>query len=352
MPKFMPAKRKDSVGKRTYLWYDNRNDAPQTERSGDTQGGNFLMSGMMNKFYYGNAGKADYTPDQLPANRVSLFMETLRMHFGGLFGVNLACTIAALPALIWSYINFELLLGLLDTASTDAAAAAALNSSILTYGVPYFLVLIPCLMIASAFNPGVVYIVRNWARDQHTFTFSDYWDAVKVDWKGGLLLGFLNGVSLLITFVAFMVYGNMSQGNPMGYFFQTVIVALCCIWWMATMLMMPMMVTYDMPFGTVVKNSLIMVLGRLPMSLLIWVPSVILPAVIAIAAPYGMAIVIVLYLLVGFAFTYFLHVSYANSCFDIYLNPRIEGAQVNMGLRDPSHAEEDVEVTDEDIKNL
>ena len=39
-------------------------------------------------------------------------------------------------------------------------------------------------------------------------------------------------------------------------------------------------------------------------------------------------------------------------CFDRYLNPRIEGAQVNMGLRDPNYAEEEVEVTEEDIKNL
>lgn len=310
------------------------------------------MSGMMNKFYYGNAGKADYTPDQLPANRVSLFMETLRMRFGNLFGVNLACVIAALPALIWSYVNYELLIGLVEAAAADATAAATLNSSILTYGITYFVVLIPCLMISSLFSPGIAYILRNWARDQHTFTFSDYWDAVKVDWKGGLLLGFLNGVSLLVTFVAFMVYGNMSQGNMMGYFFQTIIVILCCIWWMANMLMMPMMVTYDMSFMTVIKNSLIMVLGRLPLSVLIWGLSIGIPVVVGLFVPYGMAVVLIAYLLIGIAFTHFLHISYANSCFDIYLNPRIEGAQVNMGLRDPAHADEDIEVTDEDIKNL
>ncbi len=319
-----------------------------------TQGGNFFMSGMMNKFYYGNAGKADYTPDQLPANRVALFLEMLRMHFGSMFGVNLACTIAALPALIWSFLNYQVVMNQIELAATDTAAAATLNSTILSYGITYLLILIPCLMISSLFSTGSIYILRNWSRDQHTFTFSDFWDAVKTDWKGGLLLGLINGVVLLLTFVGFMVYGNMTQaGNPMGYFFQTIIIVLCCIWWMANMLITPMMVTYDMSFGTVVRNSLIIVLSRLPLSVLIWGLSIGIPVLVALFVPYGMAIVLILYLLIGFAFTHFLHVSYANSCFDIYLNPRIEGAQVNMGLRDPSYsADEDVEVTDEDIKNL
>ena len=147
------------------------------------------MSGMMNKFYYGNAGKTDYTPDQLPSNRVALFFETLRMRFGSMFGMNLLCVAAALPALIWSFINYEVFINLLEAAAADEAAAASLNSNILSYGITYLLVLIPCLMLSSSFSTGVAYVLRNWARDQHTFTISDYWDAVKTDWKGGMLLG-------------------------------------------------------------------------------------------------------------------------------------------------------------------
>ena len=36
------------------------------------------MSGLFNSFYYGKAGKADFTPDQLPKNRVQLFFSMLR----------------------------------------------------------------------------------------------------------------------------------------------------------------------------------------------------------------------------------------------------------------------------------
>ena len=58
------------------------------------------------------------------------------------------------------------------------------------------------------------------------------------------------------------------------------------------------------------------------------------------------------YLVIGYALYQFMTVSYANSCFDRFLNPRIEGADVNKGLRDPSYDDEDETVTDEDIKNL
>ena len=47
------------------------------------------MSSFFNNFYYGKAGKADFTPDQLPKNRVELFFSTLRVRFGGLFGLSL-----------------------------------------------------------------------------------------------------------------------------------------------------------------------------------------------------------------------------------------------------------------------
>ena len=304
------------------------------------------MSGMINNFYYGKAGKADYTPDQLPSNRVSLFFEMLRIRFSSLIGVNLVTVLTSLPAIIWSYLSFNVLL---MNASAEAPAAGSMDTTIIFY----LLLMIPCLMLSTTFSTGTSYILRNWARDQHTFTMSDFWDAVKSNWKSGLLLGFINGLSLLLTYIAYAYYGMMAiNGGMFWYVPQMLVVILCAIWWMANMLITPMMVTYDMSFRTLARNGIIMTLGRLPWALLIWVLSLAIPLVIALYVPYGIVIIALIYLLIGFSLTNFIYASYANSCFDRYLNPRIEGAPVNMGLRDPNLVEEDVEVTDEDIKNL
>ena len=236
-----------------------------------------------------------------------------------------------------------------QAAASGTASVSVLDPTILLY----LLGMIPCIMIITVFNTGVFYILRNWARDQHTFTFSNYKDALKGNWKQALLLGLINGISLPVVYVAYTYYGTMGvTGGAFWYVPQMLVVILLCVWWMANMLITPMMVTYDMSFKTLIRNSLIMVLGRVPWSLLFWGLSVIIPAVLIIFVPYGVVVAALLYLLLGFSLTNFVYVSYANSCFDRYLNPRIEGAQVNMGLRDPNYTEEDEEVTEEDIKNL
>ena len=305
------------------------------------------MSGLMNTYLYGKAGKADFTPDQLPANRVALFFEMLRLRFGGLVGLNLFSFVIALPAIIWSYMTYQVIV-------MDLEADAALATSMMTGRMTvYLLFMIPCLMIISTLNTGVMYLMRNWARDEHTFTFSDYKDALKENWKGGLLVGLINGVSLLVTYIAYTYYGMMAaNGGAFWYVPQMMVVILCCVWWMANMLITPMMVTYEMSFKTLVQNSVIMVVGRLPWSILFWGLSIAIPLVLVLYVPYGIVIAAILYLLIGFSLTNFVYASYANSCFDRFLNPRIEGARVNMGLRDPNLAEEEIEVTDEDIKNM
>jgi len=307
------------------------------------------MSNLMNNYLYGKAGKADFTPDQLPANRFDLFFEMMRIRFSGLITMNLVSVLFALPALVWSVISYSVLVYNMEQQTDAAQTVAALDPTVLLYLVG----MIPCLMLIAVFNSGVFYILRNWARDQHTFTFSDFKDAVKANWKQSLLLGLINGLSLPVVYIAYTYYGLMgADGGMFWYVPQMLVVILCCIWWMANMLITPMLVTYDMSFRTLARNAIIMTLGRLPWALLFWIPSLAIPLVIALFVPYGVVVVALLYLLIGFALTNFVYASYANSCFDRYLNPRIEGAQVNMGLRDPNLAEEDDEVTEEDIKNL
>lgn len=308
------------------------------------------MSSLMNTYLYGKAGKADFTPDQLPANRFELFLEMMRIRFSGLVGMNLLSVLISLPALAWSVISYSALVyNIEQRIAAGDTAASVLDPTLLLY----LLGMIPCIMILTVFNTGVFYILRNWARDQHTFTVSDYKDALKANWKQALLLGLINGLTLPVAYISYTYYGTMaSAGGAFWYVPQMLIVILLCIWWMANMLMTPMMITYEMNFKTLVRNSLIMTLGRLPWSLLFWGLSVLIPAVILILVPYGVVIAALVYLILGFSLTNFVYVSYANSCFDRFLNPRIEGAQVNMGLRDPNYAEEDIEVTDEDIKNL
>lgn len=302
------------------------------------------MSGMMNNFYYGKAGQADFTPEQLPANRVQLFFSMLRIRLSGLVGMNLLYLLFALPAILWSVFN---LLAVSSAGNTyneagEVIAQAALETEqLLGYVNVYLLGMIPCLLILAFGTVGVTYVLRNWARDQHSFVMSDFKEAIKNNWKQTLLVGLINGLSLSETFVCYRYYGMMASESMFWIIPRTLVVIICALWWMVNMLIFPMMVTYEMKFGTLVRNSFIMGLARLPFTVLFSAVPLILTVVIACFVPYGWLVMLAFYVLIGMAGILFMQVSYANSCFDRYLNPRIEGAQVNMGLRDPRYADED-----------
>lgn len=305
---------------------------------------NINMSGLMNSYFYGKAGKADYTPENLPTNRVQLFFEVLRVRFGGLFGVNLLNVLFLIPAIIWTFMTLMVLMA----GAPEGVDQASFQFSYITV---YLALMVPFLGLAGVGQPGVTYVLRNWARDQHSFVMSDFKDAVKGNWKHGLAIGLINGASLLVTYVCTQYYGQMAMSGTSTTAFlwvipQTLVVVMCALWWMMNMVIYPMMVTYEMKLGQLIRNSAIMIVARLPWSVLIGGLSLAIPVVVLVFVPYGLFIIPILYLLIGFALTGLIHASYANSCFDRFLNPRIEGAEVNMGLRDPAY--EDLEDEEEE----
>jgi len=58
------------------------------------------MGKLLNNYFYGKAGKADYTVDDLPTTRMQLFKEMLRVRLGGLCKLNLMYMLIWLPAMI------------------------------------------------------------------------------------------------------------------------------------------------------------------------------------------------------------------------------------------------------------
>ena len=298
------------------------------------------MAGMINNFYYGKAGRADYTPDQMPTTRVQLFFEMLRIHFSGLFGMNLAYLLFCLPAIAWAMLNLLTLNAQVELGSSPEVLGGFVQA--------FLVIMIPCLGLCGVGAPGLMYVMRNWARDQHAFTLSDFKDHIKGNWKQGLCVGLINGFMTLTAYVGYIFYGQQSAQSIAFVVPQMLTLMLCLFWWMINMVIYPMMVTYDMKLIQLIRNSAIIVLARLPWALLIFVISL-LPAIAAIFSFFFLSnlivllVVALLYLLVGFALTGLGYASFANATFDKLINPRIEGAPVGMGMRDPSLDDDDEE---------
>ena len=115
-----------------------------------------------------------------------------------------------------------------------------------------------------------------------------------------------------------------------------------------------MIVTYQMRLKDVLRNSFLLAIGRLPMSvgirLLHCVPALIAFLVALYINPFwailGLA---AYYIIVGFGLSRFVTASYTNGVFDRYINSRIEGAVVDRGLNtDPEDEDDEEEEADEE----
>lgn len=318
----------------------------------------------MNSYYYGKSGKGDYTPDDLPKNRWQLFMEMLRTRMSGLCRMNLMYFVAWLPAMI-AIALWVVSFGVALNNSFPVDEAGNIIEEVAANGVQSFwqtmndmnfmtlLILIPCIAITGPFTAGLSYVTRNWARDEHAFPWADYKDAIKANWKQGLLVSTITGCVPFLVYICWRFYGDMAVGNAVWVIPQMLILMLGILWALAVTYMYPMMVTYQMNFRTIIRNSFILAVGRLPGSvgirLLHCVPTVLFTVIFLLTIqPWVLLLLFAYYLVFGFAFSRFITASFTNAVFDKYINSRIEGAQVNRGLSQEDDDDDDNDEQEEE----
>ena len=293
-----------------------------------------FFGNLMNNYFYGKQGKGDFTLEQLPQNRRQLFGEVLKVRWSSMFGVNLLYMIIWLPAIAWTLLNLVTMYNMLG--GEIASTAEDFSGLIATW----LLILFPCVAITGPFNAGVTYVLRNWARDEHSFVLSDFKDALKANWKQALVVSVIDGALPFILYTCWRFYGGMLSQSAF-YLVPTALVLLVAIVWkLSAMLAYPMLITYDLKMKDVLRNSILLTLAKLPFAVLIKLATFALPALalglmllIPSSQLHILLVVSMLYFIFMVAFNKLMTVSYANWLCETYLNPRIEGARTNIGLR-------------------
>ena len=341
-----------------------------------------MFGRMMNNFYYGKSGKGDFRKEDLPKNRWQLFWEMLRVRFAALCRLNLMTVAAWLPLIIVvgifitnviSVLNNQLQFqaymenGALTESFTEESvnrlAQAGITDMDTMNKVSFdiirvelnkmLLLLIPCILITGPVQAGLAYVTRNWSRDEHAFIWSDFKDAVKENWKQGLGVSAITSLLPIILYVGYQFYGQQAQTNVIFMVPQMLLVMICVVWALSLVFMYPMMVTYKVSFGQLIKNSMVMAIGRLPQTvgirLLMLVPAMIAGVVFFFTGSLIALLVLgAYYILFGFAFFRFVAASYTNGVFDKFINSHMEGVEINRGLASEDDEDEDEEEQQED----
>lgn len=326
-----------------------------------------MFGKFMNNYYYGKSGKGDYQKDDLPRTRWQLFWEMLRVRFAGLFRLNIVSVIAWLPAmyvLIQLMSNLFNIAGVAQTVEMDPSAATPEQLELVQNLRPLYnsvimrslLLLVPAIAITGPFQAGMAYVTRNWARDEHAFVWSDFKDALIGNWKQSLVISFITGLVPLIVYVGYQFYGDMGQQNMLFVVPQMLTAMLGLVWTLALVYFYPMMVTYKLNLRTLLRNALLLSIGRLPQTagarLVMLVPTLLALAVSWFIPAYTIYALMVLagyYLLIGNALARFVYASLSNAVFDKFINTRLEGVQINRGLAKEEDIDEDAD-DDEDTE--
>ena len=304
-----------------------------------------MFGKMMNNFYYGKSGKGDFNKDDLPTNRWQLFWEMLRVRFSALIRLNLMYVVAWLPTMIVLMIGaMSLLTGMTTEDGQVVENVMELMQSIL---FSTLVLLIPCVTITGIVTPGVAYVTRNWSRDEHAFIWSDFKDAVKENWKQGIVLSLVTSLVPIIVYTCWNIYGSLASTQSAFMMVPQVLVLMVgVIWYLAITYMHPLIVSYKLKMKDVLRNGVLLAIARLPMSvgirLLHCLPMVIGVGLAFFVSPmYCILGLFAYYLIIGFSLSRFVTASYTNGVFDRFINSKIEGAVVNRGLNTEADDDED-----------
>lgn len=254
-----------------------------------------MFGGFFNRMYYGDPKKPDLKDEDLKKQRFKLFFLVLQIRFWKIIQLNLMYSIFWLPVFILVYLQ------LVVTAETGEQLS-----------ILFFALLTVGLMIAGPATAGAIYVLRNWARDEHSWLFSDFKDSWKRNWKEAVLVMLINGVAMTLFYVNYSFYGDLARQNIFFLIINYLMIILAILFAMMNIYIFPLLVTYKLNIKQIFKNAFIFTIVKLPHTFAIFVAML---AIFALSAYYMFPIFIV-----GLSFPALIGVSLANWVFDTYMH--------------------------------
>lgn len=159
-----------------------------------------------------------------------------------------------------SIVVAKLIEGAADVIGSDGFSVAMI------FGCLLFTNLIAALWGMGPATAGMTYIMRNYAREEHAWLWSDFKDTFKSNFKQSIAVFAIDIALLFFFYVAIIVYSQMSG---LMMYLKYVIYIMILIYTLMHMYIYPMMVTFDMSLKDLYRNSLIFALGKLPSNILV-----------------------------------------------------------------------------------
>ena len=113
---------------------------------------------------------------------------------------------------------------------------------------------------------GRTYIMRNFAREEHAWLWSDFKDSFKTNFKQSLAVFVIDIIAAALFYIAIVVYSQMP--GLLGAL-KYAIYMIIFVYTMMHFYIYPMMVTFELSLKDLYKNALLFALCKLPVNILV-----------------------------------------------------------------------------------
>ena len=183
------------------------------------------------------------------------------------------------------------------------------------------------LFVIGPFQAGFAYILRNYVRDEHVFVWSDFIEHAKANLRQSTLAGLIGAVVTLVLTVNYAFYNNSQLEflPPIARMaIRMLILMLALVWILMQQYIYPMTVTFKMTLPQIYRNSILLVILRLPYNLgLLGLAGLMLIAIpfalLYFGSSWAVLIALAWYLVFAFSFFQFLSMAIVWRGFNKYL---------------------------------
>lgn len=226
-------------------------------------------------------------------------LEILTRRFWELIKLNFMMVIFNLPALGLAFLLAIYLLAALfpglsvasliesfQALGLEATAGQSLESAAVSQLTLFYLLTAVALtglqlVVTGPFQAGFAFILRNYIRDEHVFTWSDFWDHTKANWRQSLLASLISAAALVVLVINLTFYRTATfLPDSIRLVIQILLSAVGLVGLLMQIYIYPMIVTFKLTLGQIYRNSLLFVLLRLPYNLLYLLISAVLLLVV------------------------------------------------------------------------
>lgn len=192
---------------------------------------------------------------------IFLYFELVWRKLGKLFLSNMLYVLVSLPVLLaYHFIAFYTLSALLPKAVMESGVAFSQAVLLLT-------VVMGVLWGTGPVSCGYTFLMRNFAREEHVWLTSDFFEHIKKNFKQSLIIFIIDVVVLITGTNAIYFYWSMADKIPALMYVSYAMMGVMAIYTFMHFYMYEFLVTFKVSIKDVFKNSLIMAFGALPMNI-------------------------------------------------------------------------------------